>query len=74
MPNGNFDIVPNGNFDSDNPVPNSNVVSHSITPPDNIVTYSVVDKSNLSFPSASILTVNGIDFTFHAHLYFYLQC
>ena len=73
VPNGILDIVPNGNFDSDNSVPNGNVVSHSITPPDNIVTYSVVDKSNLSFPSASIRTVNGIDFTFHSHLYFDLQ-
>ena len=99
VPNGNFDIVSNGNLDSDNPVPNgkpdsntdlfnlvpngnSDIVPngncdsdnlHSIKPPDNIGTCSAIDKSDLSFPSASIRTVNGIDFTFHSHLYFDLQ-
>ena len=73
VPNGNFDIVPNVNFNSDNPVLDGNVFSHSIKPPDNIVTCSIIDKSDLSFPSASIRTVNGIDFTFHSHFYFDMQ-
>ena len=71
VPNGNF--VPNRNIESYNPVTNGNIVSNSLKPPDHIVTCSIVDKSNLSFPSVSIRTVNGIDFTFHSHLYFDLQ-
>ena len=48
---------------------------------DKIVSCNIVDKPNLSltkhitysFPSAYILNVNGIDFTFHSPLYFDLQ-
>ena len=66
--NGNF--VPNGNIESYNLVLDDNTVSNDLKSPDHIVTCSIVDNSNLSFPSASIRSIIGIDFTFYSHLYF----
>ena len=73
--------VTNGHIVSHSTVSNGNILSNSIETPENIVTCNIVDKSNLSllkhvsysFPSASIRNVNGIDFTFHSHLYFDAQ-